>query len=241
MYLDDDLLAVFQNLMDADLPVRLLNYYRGLPVSYDAHIVDLSQGTLTLNVHQDQVVCMVLENKAWLLKVLPPAGRGSPRSLQAQVISLDLAKKQAVLTEFSRPKKEVERRGAVRLQPEELIGVDMEIGGMHYTGKLADISVTWLGIFSFGTYVYSEYMIPKNADIVLECRLPIIDVLVRVEGKAVHAASQRESFMQRVGIRIQPNREVRQFLQQYVDLRKDEMLRELSFIYDSMLALREQV
>jgi len=57
----------------------------------------------------------------------------------------------------------------------------------------------------------------------------------------VHAASQRESFMQRVGIRIQPNREVRQFLQQYVDLRKDEMLRELSFIYDSMLALREQV
>ncbi len=241
MYPDEDLLAVFQKLMDADLPVRLLNHYRGLPVSYDAQIVALSQGTVTLRVHQDQMVCMVLENKTWLLRVLPPAGRGSPRGLHAQVVSLDLAKKQVMLAEFSQPRKEVERRGAVRLQPEELIGVDMEIGGTHITGKLADISVTGLGIFSFGTYVYSEYMVPKNADIVLECRLPIIDALVRVEGKAVHAASQRESFMQRVGIRIQPSREARQLLQQYVDLRRGEMLRELSFIYDSMLALREQV
>ena len=237
---DDNLLAVLQDLMEAEQPVRLLNHYRGLPVSNDAWITAIDQGAVTLRIYRDQAVCMVLENKTCLIGVLP-ASRTTPTSFWAQVVSLDLAKKQVILAEFSPAGKDVERRRAVRLQPEELIGVDMEIGDTHFTGKLADISVTGLGIFSFGTYVYSEHMIARKADVVLECYLPMVDARLHVKGKAIHAASQRESFMQRVGIRIQPNREARQLLQQYVDLRKEELLRELSFIYDSMLALRDQL
>jgi hypothetical protein len=236
----DNLLAVLQKLMEADLPVKLLNHYRGLPVSYDAQIIAIDQGALTLRVHRDQAVCIVLENRACLLEVLPVAGRRLPASFWAEVVSLDLAKKQVVLAEFSRAGRDVDRRRAVRLQPEELIGVDMEVGGIHFTGKLADISVTGLGIFSFGTYVFSEHLIARNAEITLECRLPVVDALLQVKGKAVHAASQRESFMQRVGIRIQADQEARQVLQQYIELRKEELLRELSFIYDSMLVLRDK-
>ena len=79
---DDNLLAVLQDLMEAEQPVRLLNHYRGLPVSNDAWITAIDQGAVTLRVYPDQAVCMVLENKTCLMGVLP-ASRTAPTSFWA--------------------------------------------------------------------------------------------------------------------------------------------------------------
>ena len=231
---EDTLLSQLTSLMNEAQPLKLFNTYRGIPISYDARITDIDQGCVILNVHKYQAVCMFLDSKTYLV------GLNLLNNFEAQVISLDVAKRQVVLAVFKKVGKSVDRRTAVRVQPENPIGVELWIGATRSTAKLADISINGLGIVSFGAFIYSSQAIEKNSEIQLEFHLPEVSELMRLKGKAVHAALRDDPRLHRLGIRTSPDAAALVVLQQYVERRETELLREMSFIYDSMLLMRER-
>jgi hypothetical protein len=67
-----------------------------------------------------------------------------------------------------------------------------------------------------------------------------VSELIRVKGGAVHAAPRDDPHLHRLGVTISPDEATGALLQAYVEQRQEELLRELSFIYDSMLLMRER-
>ncbi|HNT25743.1 MAG TPA: PilZ domain-containing protein [Anaerolineales bacterium] len=231
---EDPLLPQLTILMNTAQPIKLFNTYRGMPISYDARITAIDQGCVILNVHKYQAVCMFLDSRTSLISP------NLPDIYDAQVISLDVTKRQAVLAVFKKLFKSLERRGEVRVQPENPIPVELWVGAVRSAGKLADISISGLGVVSFGTFVYTNQAIEKNATIQLEFSLPGIVEPLRVKGKAVHAALGDDPRWHRLGMEISLEDDTRTLLQNYVDQREVELLREVSFIYDSMLLMRQR-
>ena len=107
---EDTLLSQLTSLMNEAQPLKLFNTYRGIPISYDARITDIDQGCVILNVHKYQAVCMFLDSKTYLVDL------NLLNNYEAQVISLDVAKRQVVLAVFKKVGKSVDRRTAVRVQ-----------------------------------------------------------------------------------------------------------------------------
>ncbi len=231
---EDPLLPQLTILMNTAQPIKLFNTYRGMPISYDARITAIDQGCVILNVHKYQAVCMFLDSRTSLISP------NLPDVYDAQVISLDVAKRQAVLAVFKKLFKSLERRAEVRVQPENPIPVELWIGAVRSMGKLSDISISGLGVVSFGTFVYTNQAIEKNAAIQLKFSLPGIGAPLQVNGKAVHAALGDDPRWHRLGMEIALDDSTRAQLQNYVDQREVELLREVSFIYDSMLLMRQR-
>jgi hypothetical protein len=231
---DSDILEILAVLMSRQEPVKLLNTYHGLPILYEAQIKSIMQGYVTLGVHKHQLVCMFLENETSLIS------KSLPARVDARVVSLDVVKKQVVLAEFTEAGKSDERRQAVRVRPEGLIDVNMRIGQESYSGKLADVSVRGMGVYSFDTYLYGDQAIEKNTDIELELQLPVVDYPLKVSGKIMNTIPHRDPSLHRIGIRLRPDDNIKWKLQEYVAIRRDELHRELNLIYDSMLLMREK-
>jgi hypothetical protein len=119
-------------LLKAAQPLKLFNTYRGVPVSYEARVTGIDQGCATLNVHKYQAVCIFLDSMTGLL--IPSL----PDMYGAQVISLDVVKRQAVLAVFKKMNKSFDRRTTIRAG-RKLDNGRALVKAARIEGKLADI------------------------------------------------------------------------------------------------------
>jgi len=234
MNADDDLMVRFGVIHDTQKPLQLLNSYRGLPIAYEASIITISQGYLACKVHEYQAVCMALEGKTYVQSSL------LPEILQARPVAVDVLKKEAILTEFVGVGQSVGKRTAVRVQPKEPADVEIYDGEHRIPGKLADISSSGVGVFTFATYIYGDLMFTKNSDVFVDVRLPGFDQILRFEGKINSVAHQKGTFLHRLGVKIQPNPAAEPILQAYVNRRQEEVMQELRAIYESMVRDKER-
>ncbi len=234
MNLNDDLMNRFGVIHDTQKPLKLINSYRGLPIAYDARVITISQGYVACKVHEYQAVCMALEGKTYIQCDL------LPEILQARPVAVDVLKKEAILTEFVGVGQSVGKRAAVRVQPKEPADVEIYDGEHRIPGKLADISSTGVGVFTFATYIYGDLSFTKNSDVFVDVRLPGSDQILRFEGKINSVVHQKGTFLHRLGVKILPNPTAEPVLQQYVGRRQDEVMQELRAIYESMVREKER-
>jgi hypothetical protein len=224
----DEVMQGFESAFQQGRPLHLLNTYRGIPVVHDAKIIMLNQGYLALTVHPYQATCMALENKTYIQADF------SQDLFLAKTVALDVAKRQAIVTEFSRAPHSIGKRLAIRVQPKEPINAEIYDGEHRIPGKLADISSTGVGVFTFATYIYGDLSFEKDADVVVDFRMPTSGSILRYQAKVTSVVHQPGTFMHRLGLQIKPNPSADTLLKQYVTLRQEEILQELQLIYDSM-------
>lgn len=238
MSVENDLMTQFHQLMETGQSVELVNIYRGIPVSSQASIQSVDQGYVTLQVGDLQAISMFLEGKTYL------HSPDLPEFYRATVIEVDVPKKLAVLSEFTTAGDSVEKRASIRVQPDEFIDVAIDFEGHHTTGKLADISINGLGVFSFDTYVYSDPLLSSTDDAAITLKLPTSDRPIQFQGKIVHITYRGDPRLRRVGLKIteegfshEPDEEAS--LMQYISLRQQQFIQELKSIYDTMLIMRK--
>jgi hypothetical protein len=230
----DDITRTFGMLLEQRKPVRLINSYRGIPITNEARIVTISQGYVAFGVHEYQAVCMTLEGKTLVQADL------LPEVYQARAVAVDVLTKQAILTEFTGVGNSVGKRMAVRVQPKEPTDVEIYDGKRRISGKLADISTTGVGVFTFAAYIYGELPFEKNTKVDLDVRMPMNEAILRFEGKITCVAHQKGTFLHRLGVKLLPNPATDPSLLLYVSQRQDEVLRELKAIYDTMAQDKEK-
>jgi hypothetical protein len=230
----DNITRIFGMLLEQGKPARLINTYRGIPINNDARLITISQGYVAFSVHEYQAVCMTLEGKTFIQSDL------LPEVYQARAVAVDVLTKQAILTEFAGVGTTVGKRMAVRVQPKEPVDVEIYDGKHRLPGKLADVSTTGVGVFTFATYIYGELTFEKSENVYIDVRMPVSDVILRFEGKITSVAHQKGTFLHRLGVKLLPNPETDLALLQYITQRQNEILRELKAIYETMAQDKEK-
>lgn len=224
----DEKISKFRRLAELGQAVKLINNYRGFPIISNAEIEAIEDAFVTLNIFEYQAVCMALEGSTYLQHT------SFPEVYRAAVVSVDIPGRRAVVTEFTGVGNLVGKRTYIRVQPKGSVPVEIYDGDHRIPGKLADISTIGMGIYTLATYIYSRLDFREGSDIYIDIKLHAAEPPMRLQGRIVNVIRQDGEYLHRLGVKILPNAEVEDQLRSYVTARQDEIMRELSMIYDSL-------
>lgn len=138
------IIKVFQDIHAGAIPcdVKLLNYYREIPVSFGATITNVMDDRVDMNVHQNQAVVMKHAKQTLIKCEYFPNGLG----VHSYVAMSNINSGRAILTRFAYAQITAERRGAVRVEIDFPLQGTFSAQGVVLVGDLADISVTGASI-----------------------------------------------------------------------------------------------
>jgi hypothetical protein len=224
----DKVMRLFHMLLSAGEPVTLLNNYRGFPVAHIATILTLEQGYVAIGIHEHHAVSMAIEGKTFI------QSSWLPEVVRASVMAVDIVKKRAVLTEFEPGGNDIGKRSAIRVFPRDPLEADIYDGRRRLSGKIADISTSGVGVFTFATYVYGDLSFELDKEVYVDFRLPTTDAVLRFQGVVTSVADKQDAHLHRLGVHIYPNPEVQPLLDSYIRQRQEETERELTLIFQSM-------
>ncbi len=224
----DEILTWLQVLRDSNQPVRLINSYRGIPIAYGSRVINVGAGNAVFRINEYQTVCLSLDGKTYLHHP------DFPVILRARAVSVDVPLKEATLTEFTRAGATLGKRLFTRVQPSEPIDAEIRIGDQIFPCQLVDISLNGIGVITLGTYTYGDLEAVKGSKAQLYFTLPPTHSLVQLTGQITSVVDTGGTKQHRLGCKTFPEDKIGLLLLDYVALRRDELMRELSMIYATM-------
>jgi hypothetical protein len=120
--------------------LKLLNFFREIPVSYGASVETVEESFAELNVHQIQAVVISFE-KVTVLK-----SSHFPKDVIANVSYVNVEKSRIVLSSFCYALVRADRRMSVRVELSEPIYASFTSQGATTGGRLHDMSLTGISI-----------------------------------------------------------------------------------------------
>jgi hypothetical protein len=120
--------------------LRVLNYFKEIPVSYDSDIILIDDGMVELKVHQHQAVVMYVEKLAFL------KSKHFPHDVVAKVFKANINKCIGLLHSFSYAQIRADRRRFVRVQITDPIQVNFRRVDATIDGRMVDISIGGLSL-----------------------------------------------------------------------------------------------
>jgi hypothetical protein len=224
----DSILAWLYDNAHNDQPVRLINTYRGIPIAYTARVITVGTGNAVFGVNEYQAVCLALDGKTYIQHP------ESSEVLRARVISVDVHQKEVTLTEFVKAGRSLGNRMCTRVQPREPIDAEIRIGSHLFPCQLVDISLNGVGVITLETYTYGDLGIDKGSSVQFYFTLPPTHMPVQLAGQVTSVVVSGDSNQRRIGCKTFPENSVDLLLLEYVALRRDELMRELSMVYATM-------
>lgn len=173
-----EIAALFKRAAKANQAIYLLNAYKGVPISYEATLVDVSWATVKVKTQKYQVVCLYRERETYV------QSRLWADTLHARVVDVDIPKTEAVLTNFEYVKGRIGDRTRVRVQPEEPMEGDIQATDVDqsFRCELADISRNGVAIYIPSPY-YSPIIHVKGTPVTLDLQFPGIYTLAEYDPK----------------------------------------------------------
>lgn len=230
-----ELMDVFLQLAAEKAEVKLINNYKGIPVSNEATVEELDDIGVILRVSKNQCVCLELERFTYIQN---PA---LPTVIKARVESLDFLSLRVKLTGFEYAPETIGRRTALRVQPKSPLDVLIIYQSQKIRGSLADISSMGIGIYMLSAYIYDAGMLRKGEAIQVHIRLPFTKggwSEVRLPGTIRYI--NRDKGLFRLGIDTDPEMYVKTQISRYIDQRQAETLRELRVLFDTFYRLKQE-
>ncbi len=162
-----EITGLFRQAAQANQSIYLLNVYKGVPISYEANVVDVSWATVKVRTQKYQVVCLYRERETYV------QSRTWPHTLHARVVEVDLQKTEAVLTSFEYVTSRIGDRMRVRVQPQGPLEGDVQAKDLPqaFRCELADLSQDGMAIY-IAARNYSPLVYQKGANITLTLRFP---------------------------------------------------------------------
>ncbi|CAH2031711.1 PilZ domain-containing protein [Trichlorobacter ammonificans] len=201
----------------------LLNYYKEIPVSYDARLLSLENEMAEFEVHEYQAKVMAIEKKALL--------RAHPKSpfredILADVFYVNTARKRAILTGFHYAKIHSDLRRFVRVNLEgRTADVDLHVvDGTVLGGSVRDISLGGVAI-----ECADVTGIEPGAELRLVLKLDVADhsrpLEIAVTCTVVRLIGETSPYI--CIAEFQSERQSQQSLAYYINQRQVEIIREL--------------
>ncbi|MBI5943521.1 MAG: hypothetical protein HY864_04070 [Chloroflexi bacterium] len=162
-----DLLQALRQIADSKSEVRLLNIYKGLPISYDTNINFIDDSEIQVRSNKHQLACLYYQGESFL------QGGELPYIIKSQVISLNLAREIAVFSNFEAVKNNIGNRTEIRVEPDEPLVVTIQFNGSmsEIFAPLTNISAGGASVY-FETYLFPTRLCQPGNDLTMTISLP---------------------------------------------------------------------
>jgi len=165
---NEAILKAFRLSLQNKKELKLINTYKGLPISFPALVLSVEGEAVKLKVDRSQMVCMYHTHSTFV------QGEYFQEIIKGYVTQLDLIKLEAILSYYEVPRSSFNNRSQVRVEPGDPISGDIKIKELRvpFRGILADISLGGLGI-----YIEERLFVPNiyrpGAEIIVMINLPV--------------------------------------------------------------------
>lgn len=150
----EEIIEIFSNMFSGKIKcdLKLLNYYRQIPVSYSASIVNISRDRVEFKIHQNQALVMKLDKHTLIKSSHFPKGLG----VHCFTAYINVHKEVSILTRFAYAQIKAERRGAVRVTVPPGISAVFANSELEISGSILDLSERGISILTNTEPVISE-------------------------------------------------------------------------------------
>jgi c-di-GMP-binding flagellar brake protein YcgR len=219
---DDDMADIVLWLKEAaakgNNDLRLVNYYKGLPLCYPAQIVSVDRDTLELDIHQQQAVAIDRDRQTFI------KCKGMADCILANAQYVNISKQAASLQRFTFVEIMAERRNAIRLELEPATDAAFVADGTTVNGQLFDLSINGAAV-----RIAKQSTISDDLTTSLQFMLPNLVqqslAITKVSARLVGVTDEDDATLCRFD--ITPDKQVEQLLAQYIFQRQVELIREL--------------
>lgn len=215
-----EILARFRELVNsgAGARVKLVNYYKGLPISYPANVVEVCGEVLELDVHPQQAVALGHSGRTCIKC-------GSfQHALLAEVKDSDVRRMMASLHNFCYIEVLAERRVSLRLELDPPCEAEIAAPGGTLAAKALDVSLGGFSILSAGAC-----NLTKGDEVVLKVMIPNLlhntVTPLQINAAVVDCASEESGDLCRFSIHSDPHAE--EVLSRFIFQRQVDLIREL--------------
>ena len=259
MIVNSDLHLIIRQLARIQPNIKLLNVYKGLPISYDAFISSVGDGEIRVHSNRFQLACLYYQRETYL------QGNEIPFLLRSQVNSLHLGREDATLTSFEVADQGIGERSQIRVEPEESLIARIKFDGsaMEFIAPLADISAEGASA-CFEHYVFPMRLCRPGNSVTLTLSLPhsvtqrirklftkplplgpetsrgqTDAVVISTIGKVMSIRTERDRNRYRVGMKLFFRDLSRTAILQYISQRQSEIIRDLSVLTNELYSLKK--
>lgn len=238
--------------------IKLLNVYKGLPITYDASINSVGQAEIQVHSNRFQMACLYYQRETYL------HGDEIPFILRSQVISLHLGNENATLSHLEVAEKGIGDRSQIRVEPEEPLVARIRFEGspMEFLAPIVDISAEG-GAAHFEHYMFPMRLCRVGSPMSISISLPDNlsmkikkfptrplpataelnghsgAVVLNTTGRVTSIRLDQELNRYRVGMRLFFKDLARTVVLQYVSQRQSEIIRDLGVLSDELYKLKK--
>lgn len=262
-----NLLPLLQQIAQNRTEVKLLNIYKGLPISYGANIQAVGEDGILVHSNRYQLACLYYQRETYLQT------EELPFIIRSQVMSLNLGKENATLVNLETTKSSIGNRSQFRVEPEEPMVVVIQFRGSssEILAQLADISAGGACVH-FETHLFPARLFQPGNEITMTLALPdsvsqkikkmpskpLIEsrdtksffrtnvpggqdgkVVITAQGKVVAVHPDFAFNRYRVGIKLFYKDLSRMVILQYLTQRQTEIIRDLRILSDELYHLKK--
>ena len=192
--------------------IKLLNYYREVPINFGASIDHIEHGMVEMTIHPLQAVLMQ-EQKETLIR----SGHFE-HDVVAKVNKAGAEKRFAFLTSFSYVQILSDRRSQIRVEVAEKIDVSFRSGQLQLQGMLKDISLGGMAITAQGKQGLEENIKGKATLSLGGKSLEIQGILLRITDSPPQKS---------VVIQFTPDSKSEEIISHFIFQTQSEIIREL--------------
>ena len=198
-----------------------LNYYKEIPVSYDATLLNVENEMAEFEVHEYQAKAINLERRALIYsheksQVL--------EDMSGEAFYINIAKKRVILCKFGYGKIRSNRRRFVRVQLDTPVGVDLAFDNDILTGSIYDLSLGGAAML-----VNSKELLVPGSDINVFLKLPDIQsakiIEVGMSATVIKVVGDEAPFT--CYIEFHAEKHSQQQIAYYINQRQVEIIKEL--------------
>jgi hypothetical protein len=242
--------------------IKLLNVYKGLPISYGVSIHSIGSSEIQVHSNRNQLACLYYQRETYL------QGEELPFIIRSQVMSLHLSKEDAVLSNLEIAPNNIGKRAQIRVEPEEHLPalIKFDRSPSDFFVPVADISAEGAGIY-FENYMFPAKLCQPGNEMTLTVWLPDVNatkrkklltkplaesrkprfpsridlskgeegkVVLTTRGKVISIHSEFHSGRYRVGLKLFFQDLSRTVILHYISQRQSEIIRDLSVLTDEL-------
>lgn len=220
-FVTNNIIEMFHKIKEDDESIRFLNLYQGVPISYEAKVLEIEGDAVTFSIDRLQEIAMKLDGNAYIVK-----NAYLIKHLKADILYNDYINNTVTLHNFiymlNMP---AIQREYIRVHPDIIAKVYLrQFGNIQTSGRLYDLSMKGLGVVSNennGVFIGAKVMV----DFALNADTAHKGKTIEVEAEVVNILEYKGSY--RYCMRIFPEKEMMQSITEYILEREKEIIQNL--------------
>ena len=217
-FIHNNIIDIFYRIKNSGAKIKFMNLYKGVPITYEAEILDIDGDEIVFRTDPMQELAMKLDGKAFIVK-----NDFFDKHVKADIVYSNFANNTVILNNFiyllNMP---ASQREFVRVHPNTVAHVALSKNEKEITvGKLFDLSINGLGVVSeenHGLHIGAKVNITFDLNFPYDGKTLHIDV----KGSVLNVIEYHDSF--RYCMAIYPDKELEKEIVQFVDEREEEII-----------------